>query len=252
MNNNIAIQLINISKCYTIHREKSPLLKKTTKEINGKFFALDDINLTIKKGERIGIVGPNGSGKTTLLKIITGISTPTTGKAITNGKVASLIDLEAGFHPDLTGYENIFLNGTLLGLTKKEISQSLNRIVDISGIAPFINAPFYTYSNGMKFRLAFAVAMASRCDIFIMDEVFASGDIEFQKKSLQMINQLQNNKNITTIVCSQIPAYVLKFSQKTFIINKGKISHISPILLRKKVENINNLWVSMFLPPYKR
>jgi ABC-type polysaccharide/polyol phosphate transport system ATPase subunit len=250
MNNNIAIQLTNISKSYTIRHDHPLLLSRLTKAKSEKFLALNNINLKIMKGERIGIIGPNGSGKTTLLKIISGITTPTSGEVITNGKIASLINLEAGFHPDLTGYQNIFLNGSLLGLPKREIVRNLNKIIEIADISSFIDAPFYTYSNGMKFRLAFAVAIISRCQIFIMDEVFVSGDMDFQKKSLQMITQLQKDKNVTTIICSHVPAYVLKFSQKNYILKKGNISHMSQLALRKHVNKINKLWVSMFLPDY--
>ena len=247
MNSKIAIQLSNVSKNYSVKHERPIVLRKIVSNTRESFTAINNVSLTINRGERIGIVGPNGSGKTTLLKIISGITTPSSGSVVTNGKIASLIDLEAGFYPDLTGYQNIFLNGALLGLSKKYVSENLNKIIRIADISPFLDVPFYTYSSGMKFRLAFAVAIISQCDIFIMDEIFVSGDIEFQKRSLQMINQLQKNRNITTIVCSHIPAYVLRFSKKIFMMNKGKISNLSPIILREKVKKINDSWVDMFL-----
>jgi len=151
-NTDIAIKLTNVSKKYIVRHEKPTLVEKL---INGKkeeFWALKDINLEIKRGEKIGIIGPNGSGKTTLLKLITGISSPTSGTIERNGEIISLIDLEAGFHPDLTGIQNIYLNGMIIGMNKTEINSKLKKIIDYADIGRFIDVPLFTYSEGMKFR----------------------------------------------------------------------------------------------------
>src|SRR3990167_6304133 len=154
-----AIQLDYVAKQYVLHHEKPTLVETLFSPKDEVFFALKDISLEVSKGERVGIVGRNGSGKTTLLKIIAGISTPSTGSVTTDGKVVSLIDLEAGFHPDLTGEQNIVLNGMLLGMTRAEIAKKHQAIVRFAGIGQFIDAPLYTYSSGMMLRLGFAVAV---------------------------------------------------------------------------------------------
>ena len=179
----IAIQLTNVSKKYEIHHEKPTLVEKFVKGRNETFWALQNINLTINKGERIGIIGPNGSGKTTLLKIIAGITTPSSGHVMTSGKVVSLIDLEAGFHPDLTGIQNIYLNGILIGLPKKIIDDRLSHIISFADIHQFIDAPMFTYSSGMALRLGFAVAVHANPDILILDESLTVGDKVFQQKA---------------------------------------------------------------------
>lgn len=201
--NNIAIQLTNVSKKYEIHHEKPTLVEKFVKGKNETFWALKNINLTIKKGERVGIIGPNGSGKTTLLKIITGITTPTAGTVTTKGKVVSLIDLEAGFHEDLTGYQNIFLSGMLLGLSRQEIETKLSAIISFADIKQFIDTPLFTYSSGMKLRLGFSVAIHADPDILLLDEVMVMGDEDFQKKSKSKIDQIFKG-GATSIMVSHI------------------------------------------------
>lgn len=180
----IAIELKNVTKRYVLHHEKPTfaenVIRRSQKEV---FTALNDINLTIYKGEKVGIIGRNGAGKTTLLKIIAGITTPNSGQVITHGKIVSLIDLEAGFHPDLTGEENIFLNGMVIGMSKQEIRDKYQEIVNFADIGQFIDAPLYTYSDGMKLRLGFSVAVHADPDILILDEGFAAGDQNFQEKS---------------------------------------------------------------------
>ncbi len=186
----IAIELKNVSKHYILHHEKPTfserLVHRTKKEV---FTALDDISLTIYKGEKVGIIGRNGAGKTTLLKIIAGITTSNSGSLKTNGKIVSLIDLEAGFHPDLSGEENIFLNGMVIGMTKKEIKQKFQKIVAFADIGQFIDAPLYTYSAGMKLRLGFSIAVHADPDILILDEGITAGDQDFQEKSMKKINE---------------------------------------------------------------
>lgn len=219
LNDSYAIRLKNISKRYEIHHEKPTLVEKFIHGKNEIFWALDNVNLTINKGERVGIVGPNGSGKTTLLKIIAGITSPTIGTIETYGKVVSLIDLEAGFHEDLSGYDNIFLNGMLLGMTKAEIMHRLPDIIAFADIKQFIDVPLFTYSFGMKLRLGFAIAIHANPDTLILDEGFGVGDANFRKKSLAALNKLKKNKTI--IVTSHEPQLIQKYCEKIILLKNG-------------------------------
>lgn len=205
--NDIAIQLSSVSKKYTIHHEKPTLVEKFIKSArwrNEEFWALKDINLTINKGERVGIIGPNGSGKTTLLKIIVGITTPTEGTVKRVGKIVSLIDLEAGFHPELTGEQNIYINGMLLGLAKKDIQKNIQRIIAFADIKQFIDAPLFTYSSGMKLRLGFAVAVHADPDVLILDEGLSSGDSEYRKKIKTKIKDFFSKGKTIIMVSHQL------------------------------------------------
>ncbi len=221
-NSRIAIKLTGVSKLYTIHHEKPTLVEKLVKGKDEEFWALKDVNLTIKKGERVGIIGPNGSGKTTLLKIIAGITTPTTGAVKTHGKIVSLIDLEAGFHPDLTGIQNIFLNGMLLGMKKEEIEGKLDAIIRFADIGGFIDAPLFTYSDGMKLRLGFAITVYANPNILILDEGLYSGDINFQIKSQRALQKILS-RTATMVMVSHNLDIVRKHSQCIIWINKGTI-----------------------------
>lgn len=227
-NNNIAIKLINVSKKYTIHHEKPTLVEEFVKSIKSSkyedFYALKHINLTIKKGEYIGLFGPNGSGKTTLLKLIAGISVPTDGEIIVNGKVTSLIDLEAGFHPDLTGYQNIYLNAMILGLRKKEIDRKINDIINFADIKQFIDVPLFSYSQGMKLRLGFSVAINTDADIIIMDEGFAVGDKLFIKKAINKVNELVKKGITIILVTPQDIEFLEKNCSIVLTMNAGKIT----------------------------
>ena len=222
MNNQIAIKLTGVSKLYTIHHEKPTLVEKMVKGREERFLALNDVSLTIKKGEKIGIIGPNGSGKTTLLKIIAGITTPTRGTIETYGKIVSLIDLEAGFHPDLTGEQNIYLNGMLLGMSKKEIQKMFYAIIRFADIGKFIDAPLFMYSSGMKLRLGFAVAVHANPDILILDEGFSVGDKKFQEKCNEKIDQLFRIKK-TVLSVSHWLEYLTKYYNRIIWIDKGTI-----------------------------
>lgn len=223
----IAIQLTNVSKKYEIHHEKPTLVEKFVKgspPAGGEtFWALRDINLTIKKGERVGIVGPNGSGKTTLLKIISGITTPTNGEVKTYGKVVSLIDLEAGFHDDLTGEQNIYLNGMLLGMSREEIAAKAEKIIGFADIKQFIDAPLFTYSQGMKLRLGFSVAIAVKPDILILDEQVAAGDANFREKSDKVIKKFTKN-GITAVVVSHWLEYIKSRCSRILTMRSGQIA----------------------------
>lgn len=218
----IAISLTNITKEYIIHHEKPTLVEKLVKVRDEKFYALKNINFQIRKGERIGIIGKNGSGKTTLLKIIAGITTPTKGSVSTRGRVVSLIDLEAGFHPDLTGEQNIYLNGMLLGMKKGEIEDKLNAIIRFADIGNFIDAPLFTYSDGMKLRLSFAVSAYANPDILILDEGFGAGDQNFLKKSQKKMREFYLQKK-TILLVSHWLELVHTNSDRVIILDKGGI-----------------------------
>ena len=223
LNEDIAIRLTNVSKKYTIHHEKPTLAENVlSRKKNEEFWALKDINLEIKKGERVGIIGSNGSGKTTLLEIIAGITTPTEGEVYTNGKLVSLIELEAGFHPELTGEENIYLNGLLVGMSKEEIRRKLKKIINFADIGQFIDAPFYTYSSGMALRLAFSIAIHADPDILLLDENISVGDDKFKKATVNKARGLfRIGKTIITV------SHDLKFVRDNcdiiFWLNKGRI-----------------------------
>ena len=189
----IAIQLTNVSKKYIIHHEKPTLVEALLRPRKETFWALQNITITIRPGEKIGIIGPNGSGKTTLLKIIAGITTPTDGTVHSHGRVVSLIDLEAGFHPDLTGVQNILLNGMLLGMNRHEIAALTPDIIRFADIHGFIDAPLFTYSQGMKLRLGFSIAIHSNPDILLLDENIGVGDENFQKKSTDRLMQFHKS-----------------------------------------------------------
>lgn len=184
----MAVQLKRVTKSYILHHEKPTFVENVLRLGHREsFVAVNNLSLKIRQGERVGITGPNGSGKTTLLKLIAGISQPSQGSITTQGKIVSLIDLEAGFHPDLTGEENIFLNGLIIGMTQNEIEAEFTSIVEFADIGQFIDAPLHTYSEGMKLRLGFAIAVHSQPDILILDEAIAVGDRDFQQKSTRKI-----------------------------------------------------------------
>jgi ABC-type polysaccharide/polyol phosphate transport system ATPase subunit len=220
---NLAVKLSNISKKYIIHHEKPTLveniLQRKTKE---EFWALKDINLSISKGEKLGIIGPNGSGKTTLLKIIAGITAPTTGSVKTYGKVVSLIELAAGFQPDLTGEENIMLNGLLIGMNKEEIRKKIKIIIKFADIGSFIDTPFYTYSSGMALRLGFSIAVHADPDILVLDENLAVGDQDFQVKSQKKMEQFFR-ENKTIILVSHWMNFIKKNCNFTVLLSEGGV-----------------------------
>ncbi len=188
----IAIKVQNISKRYLIGDTSNGSLQETISGFFGnkgsnrteEFYALRDISFEVKRGEAIGIIGKNGAGKSTLLKVLSRITEPTTGRIEIDGRVSSLLEVGTGFHPELTGRENVFLNGTILGMKRQEIKDKFDEIVDFSGVEKFLDTPVKRYSSGMKVRLAFAVAAHLEPEILIIDEVLAVGDAEFQKKCL--------------------------------------------------------------------
>lgn len=230
---NIVIEIKHLYKKYDL---------LSSKKTDASFWALRDVNLKILQGENIGIVGANGSGKSTLLKIISGISTATKGEVATNGKIVSLMKLEAGFSLELTGSENIYINGMLVGMQISEIKQKFSEIISFSGLGKFINSPLYTYSDGMKFRLALAIALASKCDILLIDEILISGDIDFQQKTISVIREAQKSNKITTIITSHIPAFVWAFSNKYYMLEKGKLKKISTKAMHNFTKKVDQIW----------
>ena len=226
MPKNIAINLKNVSKKYILHHAK-PTLVESLFKTKETFWALKNINLEVKKGEKLGIIGSNGAGKSTLLKIITAITVPTQGEVKAQGRIASLIDLEAGFEPDLTGEENIYINGLLLGMKKSEIKRNFDKIVRFSGIKKFIDTPLHTYSSGMKVRLGFSVAAFSRPDMLIIDEVITAGDEKFKKKAYQKIQEFSHAKKTILFVSHDLRA-IEKLCPQTLWLDKGKIKALGP------------------------
>jgi len=222
MENSLAIGLTGISKKFTLHHQKPTLVESFFVRKKEEFWALRNINLKVKKGEKLGIIGPNGAGKSTLLRIITGIICPTTGEVKTQGRIASLIDLRAGFHHDLTGEENIFVNGLLLGMSRKEIKEKFDKIIEFSGIRKFIDSPLHTYSNGMVLRLGFSVAVHCDPDILLVDDVITVGDKNFQKKCAERFKRLYSQGK-TIIVVTHNLNFLKKFTQRIVWLDKGRI-----------------------------
>ncbi|MBQ3670367.1 MAG: ATP-binding cassette domain-containing protein [Treponema sp.] len=187
------------------------------------FWALKDLNFEINKGDRIGIIGHNGAGKSTLLKILSQVTSPTEGNIRINGKIASLLEVGTGFHPELTGRENIYMNGSILGMKKSEIDRKVDSIIEFSEIAEHIDTPVKRYSSGMYVRLAFAVAAHLDSDILIADEVLAVGDAAFQKKALGKMNQLSEGEGRTVLFVSHNMAQVRNLCNKGIVLKDGCI-----------------------------
>jgi ABC-type polysaccharide/polyol phosphate transport system ATPase subunit len=222
--NKVAIELRHVTKEYVIHHEKPTLMEKFIKGGDERFVAIKNINITIKQGERVGVVGLNGCGKTTLLKIIAGITTPTSGSVRTRGKTVSLINLEAGFHPDLTGEQNIYLNGMILGMKKKEITKNFNKIIDFADIGQFIDAPLFTYSVGMVLRVGFSIAVHSNPDILLLDEGMVVGDGKFQQKTQKKIRELYKLGK-TIIMVSHWLEFLQLNTDRIIVLTKGLVTH---------------------------
>ena len=189
------------------------------------FTVLDDINFEIKKGETVGIIGPNGSGKSTILKLIAGVMSPNKGNITVKGKISPLIELGAGFHPELTGLENIYLNGSILGMKRKDIDKNLQSIIDFAELKDFIDQPVKHYSSGMYMRLAFAVAVHVNPEILIVDEILAVGDQAFQEKCFRRMEEFKKSKDITIIFVSHSLGQVEKFCTRSIYINNHHVQY---------------------------
>jgi len=227
--NNIAIQLDNVTVRFRIPHEKIPTLqeyairwlKRRTVSFTD-FNALDNVSFSIKQGETVGIVGANGAGKSTLLKVISRVIRPTQGRVFLRGRIAPLLELGAGFDYEMTGRENIFLNGAVLGFSRKEMATRLNRIVEFSGISDFIDAPIRTYSSGMVARLGFAVATDIQPEVLIIDEVLSVGDAEFQQKSSARISKYHNDGS-TILIVSHNSTAIKQLCDRVVWLDRGSI-----------------------------
>ena len=243
-----AIKVENLSKIYrlgeigtgTISRDlerwfkmrvlqkEDPFLKigesndRSKKGSSDLVYSLKDINFEIAQGDAVGIIGRNGAGKSTLLKILSRVTTPSTGKINIKGRVASLLEVGTGFHPELTGRENIYLNGAILGMRKKEIDRKLEEIIDFSGVERYIDTPVKRYSSGMYVRLAFAVAAHLESEILIVDEVLAVGDAEFQKKCLGKMGEVSKGEGRTVLFVSHNMAAVQSLCEKGILLEDGR------------------------------
>lgn len=235
---NTVIEVNNVSKKYDLHTEgrpykilqkdilkyiKDPLYLFKRKKIKKEFWALKNVSFQLYKGEIVGIIGQNGSGKSTLLRILGQITTPTKGNVVIRGKVNSLLEVGPGFHTELTGRENVFLNGVILGLTKKEIEEKFAEIVDFSGVGKFIDIPVKYYSTGMHIRLAFSIGAHLNSDILLIDEILSVGDAEFQKKSFEKIERITRKENRTVIFVSHDMRVVQQICDRVFLLEKGQI-----------------------------
>lgn len=237
---NSAVIATNLGKKFIISHEKQGgtyttlrdvissktnfFLKRNRKSIQTEeFWALRDVNFEIKKGEAIGIIGRNGAGKSTLLKTLSRITEPTTGRIELNGRVASLLEVGTGFHPELSGRENIFLNGAILGMNRSEIRRKFDEIVDFSGVERFLDTPVKRYSSGMYVRLAFAVAAHLEPEILVVDEVLAVGDAEFQKKCLGKMDEVSKNQGRTVLFVSHNMSAVEKFCSRGILLRDGSV-----------------------------
>ena len=214
---------------YNIRGKEDPFLKigdinnRATKGTSDYVWALKDINFEVQQGEVLGIIGKNGAGKSTLLKILSKITSPTTGSIKSKGRVASLLEVGTGFHGEMTGRENIFLNGAILGMTKKEINAKLDEIIEFSGCERYIDTPVKRYSSGMTVRLAFAVAAFLEPDILIIDEVLAVGDAEFQKKAIGKMQEISKGGGRTVLFVSHNMEAVKSLCTRAFLIENGSI-----------------------------
>lgn len=194
----------------------------------GEFWALSNITFSVRKGEVIGIIGRNGAGKSTMLKLLSRITAPTKGQICFNGRIASLLEVGTGFHPELTGRENIFLNGAILGMSKREILSKFDEIVEFAGIQDFVDTPVKRYSSGMYVRLAFAVAAHLDADIMVVDEVLAVGDIEFQKKCLGRMESISKQSGRTILFVSHNMAAISALCNRVIYLRQGKVEYDGP------------------------
>lgn len=222
----IMIQVDNLSKVYKLYDKPIDRLKEalnvTHKSYHKDFHALKDVGFTIRRGETVGIVGKNGSGKSTLLKMLTGVATPTTGSIKVNGKISALLELGSGFNGEYSGVENIFLNGTIMGISREEMQKRYDDIVKFADIGDYINQPVKTYSSGMFVRLAFAVAINVNPEILIIDEALAVGDTRFQLKCMDKFLEFKK-RGIAIIFVSHDVNAIKRFCDRTLWINNGEL-----------------------------
>lgn len=219
------INVQGLKKVYPLYKKTNDRIKEafslTGKKYHTDFVALDDVNFTVEQGECVGIIGVNGSGKSTLLKILTGILSPTQGTATVNGKVSALLELGAGFNPEYSGIENVYLNGILMGFSKEEMDKKIDEIIAFADIGDFIHQPVKMYSSGMFVRLAFAVAISVEPDILIIDEALSVGDVFFQRKCYEKIKELAGKA--TVLIVSHDLNALTKFCKRFILMGNGKV-----------------------------
>lgn len=232
MSDSIAIKITEVSKKYTLNYP----VKDAHGIESSEHWALKDVSLEITKGESVGIIGPNGSGKSTLLKILSGVTKPTSGRVEIFGRVASILDIGAGFHPELSGKENVYLNAQLLGFNRKEIKSKYDQIVDFSGIGKFINEPVKNYSNGMYLRLAFSILAHLDFDIYLFDEVMSVGDADFKNNSKKIVQHLIDSGKTILLVSHHIKE--LESFSTHFFLESGKLIPEGKISIGKYLEQI--------------
>jgi ABC-type polysaccharide/polyol phosphate transport system ATPase subunit len=226
MDNQTAILINNVTKVFKIYMDKALTLKEKVLKLRSNeyhsFFALNNVSLEIKRGETIGLIGHNGSGKSTLLKLITKILYPDTGEISVNGRISSLIELGAGFHPDFTGRENIYINASIFGMSKKEVDKKLDEIIRFSELGEFIENPVRTYSSGMYMRLAFSVAINVNPEILLIDEILSVGDVNFQKKCYDKIKGFRS-RGATIVIVAHDLGTIEKICDRVVWLDKGEI-----------------------------
>lgn len=227
MSTDTAISFKNVTKKFYLQEDRT-LKEVLPSLVLGRPWAkaitvFSDLTFDIKVGETVGIIGKNGAGKSTILKLIAGVTSPTSGTVNVSQKVAPLIELGAGFHHELTGYENIFLNAALLGMHKKEIEAQVKSIIDFSELGDFINVPVKRYSSGMYMRLGFSVAIHTNAQILLIDEVLAVGDIAFQKKCLEYLKETKKAHDKTIVFVSHSEEAVKRFCERAILINQGRL-----------------------------
>lgn len=244
------VEVNNITKKYNLNRLSEPIsirngLKTlfTKKEKSKDYYALNDVSFSINKGDKLGIIGNNGAGKSTLLKILSRITNPSSGNISVKGKVASLLEVGTGFHPELSGRENIYLNGAILGMSKKEITAQFDEIVDFAGpqISNFLDTPVKRYSSGMYVRLGFAISAHLNPEILIVDEVLAVGDADFQKKSLGKMKEVAANEKTILFVSHNLTA-VSNLCNKTLHLEKGTVKQMgeTAIVLKNYMSEVQS------------
>ncbi len=235
MSKNSAIKVHNLSKVYKLYHEPIDRLKEALHPFNKRyhrdFYALNNVSFEVKKGETVGIIGRNGSGKSTLLKIITGVLTPTQGRVLVHGKISAILELGAGFHPEMSGLENIYLNTSINGLSRQETDVKIDDIIAFSELGEFIHQPLKTYSSGMKARLAFGVAITIEPDILIVDEALAVGDAAFQRKCFAKMEQIREAGATILFVSHSEASIVTLCSRAIWISNAEKIIDAEPKLV---------------------
>ena len=234
MKKDVAIRVKNMGMRFNMSQErvdnlKEFIIKFLRRDLKyNEFWALKDINFEIKKGERLGVLGLNGSGKSTLLKVVSGVLKPTEGSIQTNGVIAPLLELGAGFNKEYTGRENIYLYGAVLGYTKEFLDEKFDEIVDFSGLGEFIEVPIKNYSSGMKARLGFSIATVVEPDILILDEVLSVGDKRFRKKSENKVMSMFD-KGVTVLFVSHSLEQVLRLCDKAIILDSGRLVAKGPV-----------------------